>query len=236
MSTGADDARVSVFLPCRLGSERVPLKNVRPFAGRPHGLLQVKLEQLLSVPSIDEIVVSSNDPAVLDYAASLGSPRVRVHRRDDALGSSSTSTDALVAHALALIPGGHILWTHVTSPFFTAQAYDAAIAAYRAALAAGTHDSLMSVNTLHSFLWTAEGPMNYDRRVERWPRTQTLAPVYDINSAVFLHSCAGYRRLDDRIGERPLLWPSEDAQGFDIDWPQDFRLAEAMAASGYALD
>lgn len=224
-------SKITAFLPCRKGSERVLQKNTRPFAGQEGGLLGIKLRQLLATEGLDEVVVSSNDPAVLAYAQTLANPRVRTHCRDDALGASSTSTDALVAHALALIPEGHILWTHVTSPFFAASHYSQAIADYRAALAAG-QDSLMAVTELRTFVWNAQGPVNYDRQVEKWPRTQTLPPLYEINSALFLHSADGYRRLDDRIGHTPRLFVTDKVAGFDIDWPEDFALAEAMVSSG----
>ena len=52
---------MTIFLPCRLGSERIPQKNTKTFAGVKGGLLKVKLSTLLKVPAIDSIVVSTND-------------------------------------------------------------------------------------------------------------------------------------------------------------------------------
>jgi CMP-N-acetylneuraminic acid synthetase len=225
------NTQITAFLPCRKGSERVINKNTKPFAGQEGGLLGVKLRQLLAATGIDEIVVSSNDPLVLAYAEQLKNPRVRTHHRDDTLGSSTTSTDALVAHALALIPQGHILWTHVTSPFFNAQHYSQAINSYWAGLRS-EHDSLMSVTQLHSFIWDQQGPINYDRQHEKWPRTQTLPALYEINSALFLHSADGYKTLNDRIGTSPKLFITDKITGFDIDWPEDFMMAEAMSQTG----
>ena len=45
-----------VFLPCRKGSQRVPNKNTRPFAGVDGGLLRIKLEELLKAKLIDKII------------------------------------------------------------------------------------------------------------------------------------------------------------------------------------
>ena len=132
-----------------------------------------------------------------------------------------------------MIPEGHILWTHVTSPFFGARDYARCIEQYLDGLARG-HDSLMSVTTLQTFLWSEQGPLNYDRSVEKWPRTQTLPPLYEVNSAAFLHSADGYRRLGDRIGAKPGLYATGKVAGFDIDWPEDFELAQAMLERGIA--
>lgn len=147
------------------------------------------------------------------------------------MSSSDTSTDQLVAHALELIPDGHILWTHVTSPFITEKHYDQIIRAYFDELARG-YDSLMTTTAIHGFLWQDEKPMNYDRSVEKWPRTQTLKAVHEVNSGVFLASTSIYSNLDDRIGERPYLYELDKLTSLDIDWPEDFMIAECMAEKG----
>ncbi|TKD44167.1 cytidylyltransferase domain-containing protein [Azotobacter chroococcum] len=222
---------VTCFLPCRKGSERVPKKNIKPFAGVPNGLIQIKLEQLLTSNLIDEIVVSTNDDEILEHADSLKSKKIRLHKRAEHLSSSSTSTDELVAHAFELIPDSHILWTHVTSPFITAHDYDSIISHYFTALKDG-YDSLMTTSLIHGFLWNTEGPINYDKEIEKWPRTQTLPAIHEINSAVFLSHSSIYKALNDRIGNKPFLYPQDKIKSFDIDWPDDFHIGECIAASG----
>lgn len=126
-----------------------------------------------------------------------------------------------------LIKEGHILWTHVTSPFVTGPIYDEMIAAYRTALAEG-YDSLMATTLIHGFLWDRNGPINYDRSVEKWPRTQTLLPLHEINSAAFLTSAEVYAAQDDRIGKNPFKFGMDKITGMDVDWPADFLIAESM--------
>ena len=225
--------KVKCFLPCRKGSERVPKKNIKPFAGFSAGLLEIKLKQLLKSNLIEEIVLSSNDNEILDFAYSLNNERLRLHCREDKLCTSLTSTDELVRHAVDLIPNGHILWTHVTSPFLSSELYDSLIVKYFSAIDDG-FDSLMTTSLIHGFLWNYDGPINYDRRQEKWPRTQTILPLHEINSAAFISSADNYRKFDDRIGVKPLLYPLDKITSFDIDWPDDFRLAECVANSGLA--
>jgi CMP-N-acetylneuraminic acid synthetase len=222
---------VTAFLPCRKGSERVPRKNIRPFGSFEHGLVEIKLRQLLDCPVVDRVVLSTNDPEILDYARNLGNHRLQVHHRDDALGSSKTSTDDLVSHALSLIPEGHIMWTHVTSPFVGATLYTEVIAAYHAALGAG-YDSLMSTTPLHTFLWDKHGPINYNRSIEKWPRTQMLEPVHEVNSAIFLAHVQIYADQQDRVGIRPKLFEMDPLQAIDIDWETDFIMAETLLTKG----
>jgi CMP-N-acetylneuraminic acid synthetase len=225
--------KVTAFLPCRKGSERVPRKNIRPFHSYQHGLIEIKLRQLLAVESIAEVVLSTNDEEILDFAASLRNEKLRLHKRVDTLSSSTTSTDELVGHAVELIPEGHILWTHVTSPFVNAEAYASIIERYRQALNEG-FDSLMTTTEIHGFLWNAEAPMNYDRSIEKWPRTQTIEVVHEVNSAAFLNSAANYRQMGDRIGAKPFLYGMGKIQGFDIDWEDDFAIAQCLAQAQLA--
>lgn len=90
----------------------------------------------------------------------------------------------------------------------------------------------MTTTPIHGFLWSKTAPINYDRQQEKWPRTQTLPVVHEVNSAVFLASAEIYRRLDDRIGERPYLYPLDKFVAMDIDWEEDFMLAELALKSG----
>lgn len=232
----APQGAICAFLPCRRGSERVPRKNIRRFGTFENGLLEIKLQQLLDCTAIDHVILSSNDQEILDFAEVLSAgSRLITHRRDDALSSSDTSTDDLVGHACSLVepiaPDGHILWTHVTSPFVTAAEYDKVIAQYHVALKQG-YDSLMTTTLVQNFLWTEDGPVNYDRAVEKWPRTQTLKPLHEINSAAFLAPVSVYHDLEDRIGANPYMFRLEKLMALDIDWEEDFVIAEQALLNG----
>jgi CMP-N-acetylneuraminic acid synthetase len=232
------DGPVIAFLPCRKGSERVPRKNIRQFGPFEHGLIEIKLGQLLSCAAVDRVVLSTNDDEILVLANSLvAGERLVVHPRDDALSSSATSTDDLIAHAASLIvplsAHSHILWTHATSPFVTAIHYEEIISEYLNGLEEG-HDSLMTTTPLHSFLWSNAGPLNYDRTLEKWPRTQTLEPIQEVNSAAFIAPASVYTEYSDRIGAHPRLYPMSRFVAMDIDWEEDFIIAEQLLAQGLA--
>lgn len=223
--------KITCFLPCRAGSQRVPKKNIKHFAGHEYGLIEIKLRQLINTQNIDEIVLTTNDLEILDYADSLREPRLRLHRRIEDLCSSTTSTDQLVAHAHELISQGSILWTHVTSPFITAKCYDKIINSYFEQVKQGC-DSLMTTTRIQGFLWSDGQPINYDRNSEKWPRTQSLKPIQEINSGVFLASVDTYVELNDRIGRHPFMYELDKLTGFDIDWHEDFMVAECLLEKG----
>lgn len=216
-----------VFLPCRKGSQRVPNKNTRPFAGVEGGLLRIKLEQLLASKKINAIYLSSDDEVVLNIGRAMNDKRIIIDRRPDYLCQSSTLTDDVILYVPELIKeDATIIWTHVTSPFLKAETYDDMIETYYKNLP--EYDSLMSVNELRTFIWNKKGAINYNRDVEKWPRTQTLEPWYEINSGVFIADRSVYTQLQDRIGKRVFPYPTTKMESFDIDWPEDFEMAEKL--------
>jgi CMP-N-acetylneuraminic acid synthetase len=221
---------ITAFLPCRAGSERVPNKNVRPLANFEHGLLEIKLTQLIACKSINKIILSTNDNEIISYAKTLKEPKLDICKRSDLLSSSRTSTDALIKHAYELIPSGHIFWTHVTSPFVNTPVCQRIIESYFLSLLKG-YDSLMTTTPFRGFLWNDQGPVNYDRTIERWPRTQTLAPLHEVNSAVFIASSDVCSQYLDRIGKSPYLYSLDRFIGHDIDWEEDFLMAEQLINS-----
>ena len=223
--------KIIAFLPCRKGSERVKEKNTRPFAGNKHGLIEVKLQQLMRCPDIAEIIVSSDDPVVRTLAkkASKRTDKlVHVLDRPERLARSDTSTDDLIQYIPEIVEDGNVLWTHVTAPFVDERVYSHAVKLFLSLSEKGENDSLMSVTRLQTFIWNQDGSLNYDRKKEKWPRTQTLPLWYEINSAIFLAPITVYKDLLDRVGESPHLYEIDFPESLDIDTENQFKLAEKV--------
>ena len=220
-------SKIVAFLPMRKGSQRVKNKNIRNFAGIEGGLTFIKISQLLKVKKIDKIVVSTNDEEVKKIAKSFENEKIVIDGRPEDLASSSTSTDDLISYVPSIIKEDSIvLWTHVTSPFVDEKIYEAMIEKYFEENS--KFDSLMSVNKIQTFLWNSKKPINYNRDKEKWPRTQTIEPLYEVNSAVFIADIEIYKTLNDRIGNKPYLYELDKIKSFDIDWEEDFEIAEIL--------
>ncbi len=229
---------INAFVPCRVGSQRVPGKNTRPFARWPGGLTELKLRQLASVKAVHRIVLSTDDPEVRRIAARVEKTsriELSVLERPAHLATAD-ALDALLTHVAEIMPDGVIAWTHVTSPFFGASQMDAAVAAYVAHVENGPFDSLMAVRPIRSFLWRENDCVSHDRRRVKWPQTQDLPRFYEVNSALFMIERVEMLRRLDRVGDRPFLFETDPIQGFDIDWPEDFELAEAIASTMLSRD
>jgi len=218
---------ITAFLPCRKGSQRIPDKNIKDFSGIQGGLLKIKIEQLLACNDIDSIVISSNDERVLDYSSRYSSSRIVIDERPEHLGSNSTTTDELIQYVPKLITEVDDLLTHFTAPFVTENDYADIIENYRLRLSEG-FDSLMTVLKLQGFIWSKSKPISYDRNQMKWPMTQNIEPLFEVDSGVFLSSIENYKLHLDRIGRHPFLYEQDKIKSIDIDWPDDFYFAERM--------
>jgi CMP-N-acetylneuraminic acid synthetase len=127
-----------------------------------------------------------------------------------------------------VIKSSHILWGHTTTPFVQAADYDKGIELYFSKLDQG-FDSLISVMPLQNFLLDKEAKVfNYDAGKERWPRTQDLPVLFEVNHAMFIAPRETYVKAKNRIGAKPFLYEMDKIKSFDIDWDDDFLMAEAI--------
>ena len=222
------DTTVSFFLPTRKGSERVVNKNTRHFAGIEGGLVENKIRQLLASKRIDEIIFSSNDENCIAVAEKyIGDSRLRIVRRPDELCLSTTNLQDLICYVPTITEAEHILWGHVTTPIVGAEDYDDAIRCYLEKIGEG-YDSLVGVCELRNFLLNSNGKLINNTTKLPWPRTQDLEALYEINHTMFLASRKTYIQSQNRLGVNPYLYVMDRIKGQDIDWPEDFKVAETL--------
>lgn len=225
--------KIAFFLPTRKGSERVKNKNTRPFAGIEGGLVENKLQQLLATKLIDEIVFSSNDEISIAIAEKYKNDgRLRIIPRPEELCLSSTNLQDLICYVPTVTDASHILWGHVTTPLVGAEQYDEGIRLYLDNLEKG-YDSLVGVKELKNFLLDKTGKLINNTTDIPWPRTQDLEPLYEINHTMFLAKREVYTEQKNRIGRKPQLHIMDEIHGFDIDWPDDFVIAEMLYKNLY---
>lgn len=225
--------KIAFFLPTRKGSERVCNKNTRPFAGIDGGLIENKIQQLLSTKNLDEIILSTNDEKCIHIAEKYTSDiRLRIVPRPEELCLSSTNLQDLIRYVPTITDADHILWGHVTTPLAGADIYDSAINKYLSDLNNG-YDSLVSVKELRNFLLDKTGHLVNNNTNLPWPRTQDLEPLYEINHAIFLAKRDVYTKMENRIGKKPSLFLMDELHSKDIDWEEDFIIAEMMYKNLY---
>jgi N-acylneuraminate cytidylyltransferase len=217
------------FIPTRKGSERVVSKNTRKFSNIDGGLLGLKLKQILNLNLDFPIVLSTNDENSIEVALKLKESRINIIERPEQLCLSSTNINEFINYIPTIFDRNkHVFWLHTTTPFVNEDSYLKAVKLYQNL--EEPYDSLISVTKIQQFLWDPESNecLNYDRSSLKWPRTQDLKVLYEINHAFYINSIENYLKLKDRIGAKPYYFELDKLQSFDIDWEEDFIIAEKI--------
>jgi len=223
------ESKVSFFLPTRKGSQRVFKKNTRPFAGINGGLLQNKLEQLSNCKNLYEVILSTNDEECLEIGSRAQKyfEKLVLDERPEELCLDSTNLKDLIGYVPSVTRGEHIMWGHVTTPLATTKDYDDGIEKYLSALKVG-YDSLISVCEFRNFLLNSQGNIINNNTKLPWPRTQDLEMLYEVNHVMFIASNDVYINTQNRVGDKPFLYTMEKINSLDVDWEEDFRIAEIL--------
>lgn len=221
--------KLTAFLPCRAGSQRVPNKNNRSFTRNNESLLILKLRQLLSTSIFESVILSTDSTESIDTAIRLfgNDSRLRIHIRPSFLCANDTTTDKLIKYVIQEFTFDNLLWTHVTSPFMTQDSYVKAWNQF--CNLSSINDSLVGV-TMHKNFFVNESfePINYSKTSSKWPFTQKLKPLYEINSSVFIASFATMEHYQDRIGVNPYMFTTNKFESIDIDTMEQFDFASKI--------
>lgn len=220
--------KIAFFLPTRSGSQRVINKNTKDFAGIQGGLLKVKLDQLIKTKNFSSIILSTNDKECIEIAQNFKAldSRIQVVERPEYLCLDTTNLQDLIKYVPTITDADHIVWGHVTTPLADSCVYDAAVDEYLSKR--DISDSLVSVVELKNFLLNDAGRLINNSTNLPWPRTQDLDPLYEINHVMFIAKREIYEKQGNRLGDKPILYKMDKIKSMDIDWPEDFDIAQIL--------
>jgi len=88
--------KILAIIPARGGSKGIIKKNLAIAYGKP--LIQWTIEAALKSPSISKIIVSSDDPATLNFSQNFN---INTTVRPDNLALDSSSSESVIAHCLS---------------------------------------------------------------------------------------------------------------------------------------
>ncbi|MDP2157359.1 MAG: pseudaminic acid cytidylyltransferase, partial [Nitrospirota bacterium] len=105
-------------IPARGGSKRIPLKNIRLFAGKP--IIAYSIEAAKQSGLFDRIIVSTDDNEIATVAENFGAEVPFVRPKE--LADDFTGTNMVVKHAIqwlgdGLGPAIYVCCIYATAPF-----------------------------------------------------------------------------------------------------------------------
>ncbi|MDR2406994.1 MAG: hypothetical protein LBE13_02615 [Bacteroidales bacterium] len=89
------------------------------------------------------------------------------------------------------------------------------------------YDSAFSVEKIQTFTWYKGQPLNYNLKLI--PRTQDMCPVFIETSEFYMFKHDVWSVKKQRIGDKPYMQIVDKIEGIDIDYPDDFEMAQRIA-------
>ena len=214
------------LIPARGGSKGIPRKNIRPFCGKP--LLQWSIDVALAAPSVDQVVVSTDDPEIAEIACACGAevPFLRPHE----LASDTAPGVAPALHALRQLPlVSDLLLMQPTSPLRRVEDVEGIIALSRQI----GSDAIVSVTPCSKHpAWmyelSSEQVIQPLLGIPDASRRQQLPSAYVLNGALYLAS--RYLLEHDRsfLTTKTVGYVMPPERSVDIDTLLDWQWGEFL--------
>lgn len=218
--------RIVALLPMKANSERVKGKNFRDFCGKP--LFRWILDALLEVGEIDQIVINTDARNILADNGLTDTGHILIRDRKPEICGDLVSMNKVLADDVTNIEADIYLMTHTTNPLMSADTIRKALAAFREAHAAGTADSLFTVDKVQTRFYRVDcSPVNHDP--DNLIPTQHLEPWFEENSNLYIFTRASFARTNARIGKQPTMYEGPFFESIDIDTPADWDFAVVAA-------
>ncbi|MBQ8410901.1 MAG: acylneuraminate cytidylyltransferase family protein [Ruminiclostridium sp.] len=210
------------FVPIKLNSERLPLKNIKPFCdGTP--LISCILKTLNKVKNVDEVYVYCSDEKITEYLPE----GVKFLKRDPYYDLSTTKFNEVLSSFAELVEADVYVLTHATAPFISAESIELGVEK----VASGEYESAHAVTLLQEFLWHDGKPLNYE--LQNIPRTQDLPKYFTETCGLYVYTRDLILNQQRRISDKPYLVEVTKIEACDINTGDDFIIADAIYASIY---
>lgn len=209
--------KVAAFVPVKLNNERAPGKNTKRFDdGTP--LITHFLKTLTKVSEIDELYVFCSRKEIKDYLV----PGVSYLKRPESLDTKEATPQDIISTFMSMVEADIYVVCHCTSPFVKAERFSECI---RKVCEEG-YDSAFTGEKLQRLMWYDGKPLNFD--AANVPRTQDLPVYYNEVSAAYVFTKETFETLRRRIGLKPYICEVSGVECVDIDYPEDFEIANAI--------
>ncbi len=216
------------IIPARGGSKGIPRKNLQPLAGKP--LLAYSIAAALKTPSVNRVVVSTDDPEIAAVAQEYGADVVW---RPAEISSDTATSESALLHVLDHLKESEgyqpdlLVFMQCTSPLTLPEDVEGTIQA----LLKNEADSAMAVAPFHYFLWgygtdREVVAINHDKYHR--PRRQDREPQYVETGAVYVMQTAGFRQARHRFFGRIAMYHMPLERRLEIDDPVDLQIAEVL--------
>lgn len=217
--------KVVAFLPAKGSSSRIDNKNLKLLDGKP--LFLHTLEKLSSCDFIDEVYLDSESDEIIGAASEVD---CKILRRDPRLASNRTDGNQLFLNEVEHVEGDIFIQALCTSPFISPETIRKGV---QVLIEDTRYDSVVLVRRDRQYTWNDGAPV-YD--INHIPNSVDLPDTIIETMGLYIMRREAALATRRRIGNRPFLLEATPLESVDVNWPEDFALAELIAAGSREKD
>ncbi len=211
--------KIAAFLPVKGKSERIKNKNIKLLAGKP--LFLYTLEKLLECDFIDEIFLDSESEEIFEMASHLDFIKLK---RDKKLANNSIDGNKLFRNEINSTNADICIQILCTSPFINSETIKKGVEILINDL---KYDSVTLVKKEKLYTWNPENfKPNYD--IDNIPNSFNLEDTIIETMGLYMIRKDAAIKTGRRIGEKPYLLEATSLESVDINYQEDFELAELI--------
>jgi CMP-N-acetylneuraminic acid synthetase len=216
-------SKIIAMIPARLGSQRVPLKNIRYMNGKP--MIAYTIEAAKAAGVFDEIYVNSEADILGEIAVDFG---VKFYKRPPHLSTNAAINDDFALDFIQNVKGDILVQVVPTSPLID----PSEIKGFVDAMMAGKYDTMVSVRN-HQIECLYEGnPINFGL-FEPHKSSQGRTPVQSYTTVLmawhyndFLKNIKEHGGAYHGCGGKIGYYLLKGFSTIDVDHEEDFAMAE----------
>lgn len=212
------------FIPVRGGSKSIPLKNIKPFCGKP--LVCWNIEALEKCNEVDEVVVATDSEEIWNTVAEQGYKKTVLYRRSAENACDTATTESVM---LEYINYAHLssddifMLVQATSPLTEAKHFSEALQMYMN----GKYDSIITCVRNYRFFWNEDGTsLNYDYMNR--PRRQNFSGMLMENGAFYINTVKNILQSGNRLSGKIGIYEMPEYTATEIDEPDDWIILENL--------
>lgn len=217
--------KIVAMIPMRLGSTRIPKKNIRYLLDKP--LFQYPIELALSCKSFDSVWVNTEAEELRPFVENLGA---KFHKRPPELASSQSTNREFTYEFLQKHQCDYLVMVNTTSPLLRLET----LITFMDQVITGEYDTIVSVVSEQAETFFRGLPVNFtlDKKIN----SQLLEPTEKIVWALTAWKRETFMSLQDS-GKSPVFGghlgrfviPKDESS--DLDTQEDWNIAEGIMLS-----
>ncbi len=217
--------KIVALIPLRKGSKSIPLKNIKPIAGKP--LCYWVITAAKQCDQIDEVWVSTDGEKIAEISRKYGA---KIIKRPPEFATDTASTESVMLHFQEKVDFEVLVTIQATSPLLSSQDLSKALKTFDE----NNLDSLLSAVEFKRFVWSHNfKPFNYDPFNR--PRRQDFEGSFLENGAFYITKYEILKNYKNRLGGNIGIYKMSNDTATEIDEPEDWTIVEKLLINKHPL-